>query len=96
MSINITRTYVCSDFMERVRSNVCHICLQPETAHPTDDDRAYWAQSLVSEVLRELCRITCVHKPLDGYPHASDCVGCRIEKTCTKCGHYVDMLSKHR
>lgn len=38
----------------------------------------------------------CVHTPVGGYPHESGCVGCRIQKTCYKCGHYVDLSSKHR
>jgi hypothetical protein len=42
------------------------------------------------------CHEVCVHPPVGGYPHESDCVGCRVEKTCFRCGHFVDMLSKHR
>jgi len=38
----------------------------------------------------------CVHPRLGGYPHESGCVGCRIEKTCTQCGHFVDLSSQHR
>lgn len=45
-----TNPYVCDRFLERVHSDVCHICLQPEGAHPTDDDAQYWAAWLVSEL----------------------------------------------
>jgi len=54
MSMDITPLYVCSDFLPRVRSEVCHICLQPESLHPTDADRSYWARWLIDEVLLEL------------------------------------------
>lgn len=37
----------------------------------------------------------CVFAPICGYPHESGCIGCRIEKTCYKCGHFVDLFSKH-
>lgn len=47
------RLYVCSDFLERVHSDICHICLQPKGAHPTDNDVQYWAQWLISEMSLE-------------------------------------------
>ena len=46
--------WACSDFLERCRSDMCHICLQPRSAHPSDYDRAYWADWVVWNVLLEL------------------------------------------
>lgn len=51
-SMRLLRT--CGDFLPRVRSDVCHICLQPESAHPSDYDRAYWAAWLIFHVLTDL------------------------------------------
>jgi hypothetical protein len=50
----LTRLNVCSTYMARVHSDRCHLCLQPENAHPHDDDRQYWAQWLVWSVLMDL------------------------------------------
>jgi len=49
---HILRT--CADFLPRVRSKVCHICLQPEHAHPSEGDRVYWAHWLVFHSLLDL------------------------------------------
>jgi hypothetical protein len=46
----INGAFVCGEFLERVHSNVCHLCLQPEGLHPTADDRTYWAAWLLSEL----------------------------------------------
>jgi hypothetical protein len=38
---------VCSDYLPRVRSPLCHICLQPESAHPSDNNVRYWTAWLL-------------------------------------------------
>lgn len=57
---------------------------------------------LCAEALAEIerleagpCHQVCVHLPIGGYPHEPGCIGCRIEKHCYKCGHFVDLWSKH-
>lgn len=62
-----------------------------------------YSRFLLSGALAEIerleagpCHRTCVYEPVQGYPHESGCIGCRIEKHCYKCGHFVDLLSKHR
>lgn len=44
----------CSEFMPRVRSDVCHLCLKPETVHPREGDERYWLQWLVFHALLDL------------------------------------------
>lgn len=46
--------HVCSEFLPRCHSDLCHICLQPAKAHPTDADSGYWWGWLVSELEFEL------------------------------------------
>lgn len=46
--------FTCSDFLPRVGSKCCHICLQAQGAHPDEDDRPYWADWLIFVVLLEL------------------------------------------
>lgn len=48
------RLDVCSEFMPRVRSDVCHLCLKPATAHPGEGDEHYWLQWLVFHALLDL------------------------------------------
>jgi hypothetical protein len=50
----VVNLLACSDFMPSCRREVCHLCLQPANAHPTDCDRRYWAEWLVFHVLLEL------------------------------------------
>lgn len=45
-----SRMYVCSDFLQRVNSDRCHICLQPKSAHPSENDSRYWAEWLLAEL----------------------------------------------
>jgi hypothetical protein len=67
----------------------------------SDEGINFW--QLCYDALAEIERLEagprhkkCVYPPVNGYPHESGCVGCRIEKTCTECGHFVDLSSKHR
>jgi hypothetical protein len=72
---------------------------QPETIEACRYAIAEIARRALAEIERleaGPCHQVCVHAPVGGYPHESDCPGCRMEKTCYRCGHFVDMLSKHR
>jgi hypothetical protein len=45
----------CSEFLPTCRDpKRCHICREPMSAHPTDNDRAYWFEWLVTFTLLEL------------------------------------------